>query len=44
MNGAGLNSKIIVNSVGIFNDSVSMNSNFMELCWDEHYFLRIFQG
>ena len=30
MNTTVLNSKIIMNSVGIFNHSVSMNSNFMD--------------
>jgi hypothetical protein len=38
MESAGINSKNIVNSVGIFNDSVDMNSIFDELYPDEQCF------
>ena len=35
MNSVNMNSKNIVNSVGIFNDYATMNSNFKEYYWDE---------
>ena len=39
MDSAGLISKNIVSSVGIFNESVAMNSNFRVQYWDEQYVL-----
>lgn len=39
MNGANLISKNIVNSIGVFNESATMNNNFRELYWDEQCFL-----
>ena len=39
-----MNSKDIVNSVNIFNDTHVMKSNFKEYYWDEQCFLRVFLG
>ena len=37
MNSVSLNNKNIMNNIGIFNDSVTMNSNFRGKYWDEQF-------
>ena len=44
MNSAGLNSKNIVNTIDIFNDSVFINNSHRQITLDEHCFLQIFLG
>ena len=44
MNNARMDSKDIVNNVGVFNEGVVMSSIFRESYWGEHYFLQILLG
>ena len=44
MNSVNLYSKNIMNNDGIFNDDITISSNYKEEYWDEQCFLRIFLG